>query len=463
MTTTTSDRRRLALAWEGGVVDLAVPLGGTVGQALHGAGVALDVTRHAVLTRSGREVDPHSAVADLTDGTLLSVVDLTIAANATPAARRRTTVAEHAAIWWLLATTAIIVATLALLRLAAGDTLLHGDARVAVASALGLGAAASAATWVVRRSRGSAERERQAVAAPFAAIVALCAACAAAGTPALHGAVHMAITAGLVIMAVVFTLTGVAAGGRVNRAPATALAAVALVLTIVWGGTLMASWPTVSAAAISVGIVAPGMRLVPALLMDVHEGYAIHYEHFMSQRWTVRGAVPGDPGEVTMDVVQPHVDESVAKLTTGIVALSVTAALCAPAVLGATHDSSLVVRIGAIGALASAVIALVLNPRHRSSVALRWTPRLAASFIVLAAAIDLGGHAPATALVVAAGAMLAIGVMAGILAIPLAKGASSLVWSRLGDLMEWLAITLSLPMALVAADVLEAVRTMMAG
>ena len=45
---------------------------------------------------------------------------------------------------------------------------------------------------------------------------------------------------------------------------------------------------------------------------------------------------------------------------------------------------------------------------------------------------------------------------------PIGRGASSLAWSRIADVFEALAIALSLPSALLAADILTLLREMMA-
>ena len=57
--------------------------------------------------------------------------------------------------------------------------------------------------------------------------------------------------------------------------------------------------------------------------------------------------------------------------------------------------------------------------------------------------------------------LLAAGVLAGLAAIPIARGARSLAWSRTGDVIEWLAIALALPAGLMAADAIDLLRGMM--
>jgi len=92
---------------------------------------------------------------------------------------------------------------------------------------------------------------------------------------------------------------------------------------------------------------------------------------------------------------------------------------------------------------------------------LRWVPRAACAVVVLVTAIGATVMFGQLVILVAAAAMLAIGVASAYILVPIARGARSLVWSRMADVFEWLAVALSLPAALLAADILNAVRGMM--
>jgi heme/copper-type cytochrome/quinol oxidase subunit 1 len=81
--------------------------------------------------------------------------------------------------------------------------------------------------------------------------------------------------------------------------------------------------------------------------------------------------------------------------------------------------------------------------------------------VVLVAAIGATVMFGQLVILVAAAAMLVIGVAAAYILVPISKGARSLAWSRLADVFEWLAVVLSFPAALLAADVLTVVRGMM--
>ena len=47
--------------------------------------------------------------------------------------------------------------------------------------------------------------------------------------------------------------------------------------------------------------------------------------------------------------------------------------------------------------------------------------------------------------------------------VPMGRGARSLVWSRVGDVFEWLAVVLALPAGLLAADTIGVLRGVMGG
>jgi hypothetical protein len=398
-------------------------------------------------------------VAELTDGTLLTLVDL---GDSSPRPTSRweasgTTRTDHHAVWWLLATAAVMIAAGALVDLSSSTTLLGDATRIPAAAALGLGAAIVATLWTTRSARIGG--------AGFALTATSCLAFTAGvvAVPHIEGATHLAVTVGLLGATVLMALMAIPAPPQGVRGSIGAASAIFMVLSIVWGGTLVLEWSTTTAAAISLGLVAPGMRWIPTLLLDFEDGYAINYEHFMSSRWSVRGAVPADPGQVTMDVVKPQVNESMSKLTTGVVMLSIIAAVTTPMIVPGLHASSLLVRLGTIGVLAATVVALFLSPRHSSSATLRWVPRATAALVAVTVVIAFALNASDAARSVLAVVLMAAGMLAALLIVPVGRGASSLVWSRLGDTFEWLAVALALPMGMLAGDLVESVRTVMAG
>jgi hypothetical protein len=426
-------------------------------------GVAFDASRQALVLRSGREIDADSPVADLVDGSLLTVVDLTAPAGQSRAARSSSSASrtEHHAAWWLITTISALLAAAALGDLALETTLLGDSTRLPVAAALAVGATVAAALWSSRVSLAAG------AGFALAASSTLAFAAGVVAVPHVPGAAHLAVTCGLlsavVLMAVLAVTASLSEAQRAVRGAISAALTIFLVLSAVWGGTLMMEWNTTTAAAISLGLVAPGIRWIPGLLLNLEDGYAINYEHFMSSRWSVRGAVPDDPGPVTMDVVKPHVVESLAKLTAGIVTLSALAVITAPLVAPGMHSPHLLVRIGSIGVLVATVIALFLGPRRYSSGTLRWVPRATATFVTLVMVVTFALDSSDTVRSALAAAMMVAAILAAVLIVPVGKGASSLVWSRLGDTFEALSVALALPMGLLAAGIVESMRMVMSG
>jgi hypothetical protein len=154
--------------------------------------------------------------------------------------------------------------------------------------------------------------------------------------------------------------------------------------------------------------------------------------------------------------------DSTARLFTGTLVASILPVVFVPLVLGGGLSGDPIVFGGTVGMLVTLIIALVLIPRHHASSALRWLPRVAAMLVLIEVAVAFGSSLGPIAVVVEAAAFFAIGVAAAAILVPVARGASSLVWSRLGDVLEAIAIALSLPSALLAADVLTILRGMMA-
>jgi hypothetical protein len=216
-----------------------------------------------------------------------------------------------------------------------------------------------------------------------------------------------------------------------------------------------------SAAALSAGAVPLGMRFLPSTLVNVADGHHIDYKHFMSSRWTVRGVIPDSPGRIAMTEVRDVVDASSARLVTGVVLLSVVAALFLPLAFTRPLAPGPFVLGGTIGLVCTLALALILVARHYTSPVLRWVPRAAAAIVVLVAVIGVSTMFAESAVLILAGVLLVIGIGAAAALVPIGRGARSLVWSRTADFFEWISVVLSFPAALLAADALSIVRGMM--
>jgi hypothetical protein len=448
------ERRLIAIVDGAERWDLALPLDTRIEVALARIGLVLGSGSQVLVESSGFEVELGRSAESFDDGEVLAVVDLS---EQVVAARRRDTGAEsHAdpggtAAFWLLGGVGVLAAVIALLTPTALDLAL----RVGAAVVLGAGAIATATVWA-RRSAHDATPALAPVALAFGAGV-----CAVPPLPAATD--QAAVLTGLIAAAVIAGLLALLARGGAVRAGVGSGAILLLVLAAIWGAMLLVGMSAAAAAAVSLGAVPIALRALPSTLLDVPPGMFIDYARFQRTRWSVREQLPEPGGRVTAPGVQRLVDESSSRLLVGTAVLCGAAALSGFAAVPvfSTHDG--IVLGGQIGLLVSSVLALLLGARRYSTPALHWLPRIAALGVLGAAAtavIRLGDGAWAIA--VAAGLLVAA-LIAAALAVPAARGARSLAWSRVGDLLEWVAVALALPAGLLAADVISLLRGMMAG
>lgn len=451
-------RRCIALLAGDHRYDLAMPLDDSLEEVVRRLGLQLVLGRHAIVDASGRTTSPSVLGADLAEGTLLTIVDLDLAAAPAGRQRRgRADRAERGTAWWLLGIAGILLAVLVLADAGSATLLPDVALRILAGVLLAGGAAASALFWVAHRPADSP----RAALAMLAPLVLAFDGGAIIVPPLLPEAGHLAVTAGLLASGIVAGLLAVVLVSPRLRAGARTATVVLLVLAVVWGLTLFVGAGPIAAAAISAGLVPLGLRALPSSLLDVPEGHHIDYAHFMTSRWTVRGVIPEDPGPIAMSDVRAEVAESSARLLVGGALLAAVPPLVVPLVLRGLTASDPFVFGGTVGLLVTLTLALLLSPRSAAHPVLRWAPRVSAALVLgeIAFAIALAG--PPLLLTIAAAALLGLALLAGALVVPIGRGSSSLVWSRLADAGEWLAVALALAAALLAADGLDLVRGMM--
>jgi hypothetical protein len=460
MSLTLHERRHIAVVSGEQRVDLAIPLDETLGDVLRAVGFVMEPGRHVVLERSGSEAHLATRGADLVDGAVLSVVDLRAQLFDDSRKARAEVAHESGALWWLLAAVGIVAVGVQALQATPTSSANPVDAlqRLLAASALGLAALVSALVWA-RRQRADNSRDAVAMLSPI--VVAFAAGFVIIPLNLVEG-IHLAIVSGLLVASLLAAFLTLTVGGLRLRSSAGIATLVLLVLSGIWGLSLMAEMGVPAAAAISVGAVPLALRALPATLVNIDEGHHIDFAKFMSNRWTVRGSVPESPTEIVGGEIRAIVEESSARLLAGTALVSVVAVVCMPLALTADVSTNPLLLGGVIALFASVVIALLLVSRHTARPPLRWIPRGASIIIVIvgmaAATVAFG----TLALTIAAASFFVVGVFSAALAIPLSKGARSLVWSRIADVCEVLAVVVSLPAALLAADVLSVLRGMMA-
>ncbi|MDQ4215256.1 hypothetical protein [Microbacterium capsulatum] len=467
------ERRRIALAGERARVDLALPFDETLADVLRTSGlgeISVPGGRLAVLDPLGYEVDAATLGEELVEGGLYTVVDLP-ARTAEPEQRRRgghgPDRVDHGSRWLLLVVCAVL-----LLAAVTGTTLLDTWIRFATALLAAAGAAVTAVVWT-RTERAAGALALRGVFAPAALSFAAGALLipASLGGTALPGAVQLSTAAGLLAAAITTALIALLTARRI-RAAAGTIAILLVAFGAVWGFALLVHWGAPASAAICLGLVPLLLRGLPSALVNLPEGSFIDYEHFMSSRWTVRGTIPEPVTEVRPESVRRVVDESSARLTAGTVLLAAAAAVFAPiALLGEWGEDPFVVS-GGIALTACVVLALLLIPRHTSARVLRWSPRAAAVVVLLVAVAAFatgpagrglfGGALPSSVVLPLAAVLFVAAVVAVALTRPVSRGAGSLAWSRVGDVVEALAVALALPAALLHADVLTLLRGLVA-
>lgn len=458
------ERRRIALAGQSGRMDLALPLDESLADALVVSGLG-GTGALAVLGPHGYEIDATTLAEDLVEGGLYTLVDLdVVAARAeSTAGRRDEERTDHGARWVLLAVAALLLVAVAGIAAALDPFLRLLAALVAL-----IGALTTAVVWTGRAHDVLALRG---VVAPAA----LSFAAGALLIPAsLEDAGHLSIAAGFLAAAVGIALIALMTRVRSVRAAAGTVSIVLVIFGAVWAATLLLRWGPFAAAAICLGLAPLMLRALPSALVNLPDGAFIDYKHFMSNRWTVRGAIPESPTSVDALGINEVVADSWARLGSGTVVLSLIAALSAPVVLLRAWGDDPFVISGGIALLICVVLSLLLVPRHTGSRLLRWAPRLAA-FVVLVTAVvavsagigpwfgaGAGGAPAAWQLLIVAVGMFLIAVVAVAVTRPVSRGARSLAWSRVGDVFEALAVALALPAALLHADILTLLRGMMA-
>jgi len=449
-------RSRVGLRVGGRTVDVAIPAGVPLYEALRAAGVDLDDTHLALVDSVGRPVDRYSTTAEqLTDGSVLHAV--TRAPSRRAAASRDAdadpaTTRPASSAWWLGAAgvAAVVLVATTVLDMTAADRALTLTERTALAAVLGVVGLALAA---VRGRPGTLGSAWPTVVAGLAG--------AAAGVvavdPAPAGSGRLMVVAGLV-----GAMVPVAARWAVGRRSRDDVADLAAVLLVVLAGsaavttlTVLLDLPPALAAAVLLGAVPLGLRALPALCVDVPDEQLVDVTLVARTVSAVRAPVVAPLGPVNERMVVRTVRRGERRRDAGTVVLSVLAPVVAPALLLAAEPG--VRGWSALAACCLVVVALCLGPRTVRGSLLRWTPRVGGLLLLVELAV-LGVGSGATVAVTLA-ALLA-GLVTVALSLPIGRGWRSVGLSRLADAVEGLATVLALPVALVGAGAVDAFRAL---
>lgn len=457
VTRETGRSRRIAIIDGAHRHDLVVPVHARVDDAVRAAGAHAVAGAGAVVETAGREISVDTLVGQLEDGAVLTLVDVGAPRGS---GRRRTrgpsASAEErpSAAWWALGGGGIVLAAIVLLT----PTSTLGPARLPAAAVAAVAAVLAGAVFAVRAPQG-----RPSPLAPLLGILMLAFAAGAAVVPPLPAAGGvLAVFAGMVSAATVAGLLSVATASTALRAESRTAMTLLLILATVWGAALLWHMDAAAPAAVTLGLIPAGQRVLLAALVDVPPGTFIDYARFQTTRWTVRQQLPDEVVSIDEAAARALVQRSTARLVTGVLLLVGAGVAAAPVALPAFPADDPLVLAGRIALGATVVVALLLGARRATVPALRWISRLGAAAILLVMLVALIPSADTGVLALVAGIALVAGAASALLVIPVGRGVRSLAWSRAADALEWIAVALSLPAAFLAADVVDALRGMMA-
>lgn len=454
-------------------VDVAVPAGTTLYDALREVGVDLDAPGVSVVDSTGRALNRYGATGDdIVDGTVLHVVHRGGAAARGRSARRgRDANADvppdplatrpAGSAWWLGAAVAgcVVVALVVALDPAefpsALDDVFRGvQGEVVRWSLVGVLAFAAAGLSLLRvRTDGPGSGWATVAAGLSGTAAAVCTV-----DPGLAEAGRFMVVAGLVGALVPVSLRWALAHRQRHpaadvAAPVAIVLAVALVVTTL---TLMLGLPVALAAGVLVGGAPLGLRMVPSLSVSVPDSHLLDLSVVQRTATSVRAPEPAPPVQINDRSVGRVVSGAERRQDAGTLTLAVLPPLLVPVLL-AQADPGPITRWSALATCVFVAVALALAPRTARGELLRWAPRAAAGVVLVELAViaALGvADLPPVALV---GTML-VALAAALLSVPIGRGWRSVGFSRLADTFEAMLTVLALPVGLVAGGIIEAVR-----
>lgn len=445
-------------------MDLVVPVGDALDHALAVAGVRLG-PGDRVFGPGGTTVEPGTQAAELREGGLYAIASARAAIDEDR--RRRGARSGVRLLPWGVVAGALAAAVIAV----ASDSAMQRNAAALIvgvaAFVLALGVAASPGAARVAAEANRAEPgENEAGTQIFPALLlgAIAGVLAAPrGADGIRGPLWDAMLAcslGFAGIALIAVLLSALARARVVRAGAATAALIATVAAILAAACPLIGWGAREFFIVAAGASVLMIRALPALLVNVDEGYSIDYGRYMALRWTVRGRVPRYIERVDGDEVLDMVAVTESRLRTATVMFAVLAVPGMALAVEPLSAGNLVERIGAGVFVCFAITALLLVSRRTVAPMLKRPQRVAALAGVLGAAVmfAVAPGVPVQWLLPAAGVLLFAGVAVGAGSVALQRGARSLGWSRTGDIVEAFAVAMVLPAGLLAAGAIDVLR-----
>ncbi len=249
--------------------------------------------------------------------------------------------------------------------------------------------------------------------------------------------------------------------GRRDGASRVAMTALALLGALGVVGILL-GWPSYAVAALAAGLGPIAVRLLPGLGLEVPDEQLVDVERLSTTVWSAREVRAPRRRRVRVEEIATQFRHARDIVAAGTVWASAVAPL-ATAVLLATGGRGAVARWGAFALCLLLALAMGYQSRSVRDRLPRYALLTSATVLVLEAVVALRQVGGLDTLLVAIGVLVATGALVLAGSVALGRGWHSTRLSRLADALEGVAVVLSLPAAIVAADGIEAFRRMTSG
>ncbi|KGN35265.1 hypothetical protein, partial [Knoellia aerolata] len=278
--------------------------------------------------------------------------------------------------------------------------------------------------------------------------------------PATPGRESVAVVAGcaVAVLALAITRTRVDADSPGDR---TVLATIGGLGLLVGTGTVL-DWPGHSIAAVVTGLCPLLVRLLPTTSLVVDANQLVDTDRLSTTIWSVRERSAGRRRRITPGDVRARFDAAREIVAIGTAYLSLTAAVCGWLTV-TTPAPDAASRWGTLAVVVVAALACGYQSRTVRDRLPRYSMLGACAALLLAGAYALltsgWGGATVVVFLVATG----IGWVSVVSATALVQGYRSTRMSRFADSLEGLTVALSVPLGVVAAGGVEAIRRMTSG
>ncbi|WP_406831427.1 hypothetical protein ABEG17_01195 [Pedococcus sp. KACC 23699] len=249
--------------------------------------------------------------------------------------------------------------------------------------------------------------------------------------------------------------------GRRDGPARVAMTALALLGALGVAGILL-GWPSFAVAAVAAGCAPIAVRLLPGLGLEVPDEQLVDVERLSTTVWSVREVRTQRRRRVRLEEIATQFRHARDIVAAGTVWAAAVAPLATSVVL-LTPGRSGVARWGALALCVLLALAMGYQSRSLRDRLPRYALLTSATVLVLEAVVALREVSGTGTVLVVIAALVVTGIVVVAGSVALGQGWHSTRLSRLADALEGVAVVLSLPAAIVAADGIEAFRRMTAG